>query len=81
MQDGYAIRYIPCFREYGIKTEQSEDMILLMSYCPWCGQKLPHSLRDECAEELGKIGFDLFDDNIPERFKTDQWWREKCAVD
>ena len=76
LNDGYAIEYFPRVREYGIKTEQSENMVLLMWYCPWCGQKLPDSLREKCAKELEKFGFSLFDEDIPDRYKTDVWWRE-----
>jgi hypothetical protein len=53
-----------------------------MSYCPWCGTKLPESLgekwckvvEEECgvkevfAEEWAKL---------PEEFRTNQWWKKR----
>jgi len=36
------------------------------------------SKRDRWFAELLELGFEepLFDESIPEKYKTDQWWRE-----
>ncbi len=54
--------------------------VYLLTYCPWCGKLLPGSLR----EKLGDILFDelclddFFDDpNMPNEFKTDEWWKKR----
>ena len=75
-----AMGYWARFREYGIDTKGSDIARHLIYYCPWCSQKLPGSLRVKCVEELEKLGFELFDENIPEEYKTDEWWREKYAA-
>lgn len=53
------------------------------SYCPFCGTKLPSSLRDEYFDILEKE-FNVDDDwdeeqakRIPEEFKTDEWWKKR----
>ena len=72
-----SITFLPRFREYGIDLRESEAF-QLMYFCPWCGKKLPEPLRDQCAKELEAMGHELFDDDdIPEKYKTDAWWREK----
>jgi len=44
-----------------------------ISFCPFCGTKLPASKRDRWFDELEKLGFDepLGEDNLPENFKSD----------
>jgi hypothetical protein len=36
-------------------------------------------LREEWFEELYQLGFTepLFDDHVPENYKSDSWWRDK----
>lgn len=53
-----------------------------ITYCPRCGAKLPEDLVDkwwDIVEE--KFGIDgLFDKRIkdlPEEFKTDEWWKKR----
>ena len=70
-----AIDYDPRFREYAIHLYTSRAFQLI-SYCPWCGFRLPSSLRDLYCDTLRKLGYEPFDDDIPEKFKTDAWWRE-----
>ncbi|MEW6619280.1 MAG: hypothetical protein AB1422_08095 [bacterium] len=55
------IQYWSKFREYVIKIpEVLGGGGLVMNYCPWCGKKLPKSLRDKIFEENQKKGLDLF---------------------
>jgi hypothetical protein len=73
-----AIDYCPCFREYSIDIRGDSIACQRMFYCPWCGKILPKSLRLEFAAELEQLGYDgIFDENIPDKYKTDEWWREK----
>jgi hypothetical protein len=54
-------------------------------YCPYCGAKQPQSLefeRDDALEEaLGKDYNDIEDDEIPEEFKSDKWWKKRHLDD
>ncbi len=75
--DEKVICYIPKYREYGIPCSDEISMIQIY-HCPWCGKKLPTSLREQWFDELEKLGFDspLLDDSIPQKYKTDIWWHE-----
>ena len=58
------------------------------SYCPFCGAELP---SDKCSimkngdiiyyseieTLLGKEWCDITEDEIPEEFKTDEWWKKR----
>ena len=52
-----------------------------MEYCPWCGFKLPTSLRDEWFHILRtEYGLDNPCDDkrkIPKEFKSDEWWKKR----
>lgn len=74
------LKYYPIAREYGITLKHSSAVQLLV-YCPWCGVKLPESLRDKYFDIL-KVEYDIEpeldiqdDPNIPEEFKSDSWWK------
>ncbi|WP_425302983.1 DUF6980 family protein [Nocardia otitidiscaviarum] len=45
------------------------------NYCPWCGAKLPDSLRDEWFDRIFDLGLDGPEDvRIPVDMRTDAWW-------
>ncbi len=70
------ISYTAMFDEYGIIIHDGGTSVIGINFCPWCGSKLPESKRDRWFEELEKLGFtDLFIQDIPEKFKTDEWYR------
>lgn len=70
------ILYVPRFNEYGIPCEEDGVSMIMINYCPWCGRKLPNSLRDKWFDEVLSLGFEnpLFDENIPIAYKTAAWW-------
>jgi len=69
------IGYVDKHREYYIQANGCA--IQIMEYCPWCGQKLPLSLRDKWFDELEKLGYDEpFDQNIPIEYTTSVWWKK-----
>lgn len=74
--DKLPLCYVPKFREYGIRYNTASSFQLL-HYCPWCGVKLPISLRDRYFDELDALGMDPDDPNLPERYKSDAWYKEK----
>ena len=76
------IYYGTNFREYAIKVtiNKNNDSFVLqdIKFCPFCGKKLPKDLRDEWFEELKKLDFDdPLQQNIPEEFKDDTWWKNR----
>lgn len=66
------ITYSPVFREYHIplKGNAARQRIL---YCPWCGTKLPTSVRDNYYELLDDAQLE----DPPEEFQGDTWWRNR----
>ena len=75
--------YSPKFREYfiDIKAEYG-GAVHLIFYCPWCGKKLPNSLKDKFFDILEKeLGIDYGDlktkFKIPKEFKGDEWWKKR----
>lgn len=83
-KDGYKrdkkIYYSSKFNEYGIPIGDNISFITI-EYCPWCGIKLPNSLRDRWFNELELLGFEepLTMDNYPEEYKSSKWW-ESCNI-
>lgn len=71
-----ALRYLPRFREYGIAVVDSSS-IQEISHCPFCGEKLPGSLRDEFFDALDELELEIDDPALPARFASDAWWRER----
>lgn len=75
--------YSPIMREYYINMNNAQYMIQEIFYCPWCGNKLPGSLRDEYFNILAReyhIEPDLDiknNDRIPLEFKSDEWWKKR----
>lgn len=72
-----AIYYRPQFREYAVGLRQMSASQII-HYCPWCGKKFPLGLDDAFFEEIEKLGFETANDlNLPEEFKTDEWWKKR----
>ena len=74
------IRYDLILRDYGIPYEPNG--IDTLHYCPWCGVKLPDVLNakifDVLEKEYGIDNPDIWEfTNVPEEFKTDEWWKKR----
>lgn len=72
-----AVRYISKFREYGITVLDGGSSFITIHYCPWCGGKLPDSLREKWFEKLDELGLEPESSNIPNKYLSDKWWSEK----
>ena len=73
------ISFSPMFREYGLIIHDGMQSMVI-AFCPWCGIKLPSSLRHEWFDTLEAAGFpEPFDEEnpIPEKFKSAAWWLRK----
>jgi hypothetical protein len=66
--------YIPKFREYGVRVLDGGTSFIRILFCPWCGQSLPPSVRDQWFEKLEELKLDPTEGKIPEEFMTDAWW-------
>lgn len=72
-----AIVYLSKFREYGISILDGGSAFQEIRYCPWCGGKLPLSLRDEWFDELERLEMEPGDENIPHEYLSDEWWLQR----
>jgi hypothetical protein len=74
------IRYSERFDEYAIPDYVAHDFkdapVQLIKYCPWCGEELPKSKRDEWHDKLEAMGINPMIDEIPDDFKGEEWRRE-----
>ena len=70
-----AIIYSPKFREYGIAYLDGGTSYQIIAFCPWCGAKLPESLRDDWFDRVEAMGVDPDSESVPEAFKDDSWWK------
>jgi hypothetical protein len=62
------------FRETGVSVLDGGSSILLFQYCPWCGTRLPESLRNRWFDELEARGIDPLYGDIPPDFRDDRWY-------
>lgn len=69
--------YSPKFREFGISVLDGGSSEILLGFCPWCGNKLPESLRDRWFFELEGRGIDPTTDVVPVEYTDERWWRAK----
>ncbi len=77
------ITYNKVFDEYSIRILEDSVSVMLLNYCPWCGKRLPNSKREKWVEHLEKIGIEnplLQNANIPNKFKSDDWWKNFSGV-
>jgi hypothetical protein len=76
------IAYSEKFNEYGLIVHDGGKSSVLIHFCPWCGARLPESLRDRWFEELEALGFDEpLNQDIPARYNTAAWYREGAGHD
>ena len=73
--DDIPVRYYPKLREWGIEYGNGEAFYELL-YCPWDGETLPESLRDEWFRRLDELGLEPEDPRVPEEMRSDRWWKE-----
>jgi len=69
--------YTPKFREIGIRVLDGGDSSILIRYCPWCGTRLPDSLREKWFDELERLQIDPYGDAIPARFLSEEWYNSE----
>jgi hypothetical protein len=74
------VTYSPKFREYGIIIHSGgppgsgSRAKSTIRYCPWCGTKLPESLRDRWFDRLDELG--LEPEDAPESMQDGTWLEE-----
>lgn len=65
--------YVAKFREYGLIIHDGGSSKITISYCPWCGARLPEPARDRWFEEMEKLGIDPWNEAVPPEYEDDRW--------
>ena len=79
LENDVAVIYISKFREYGIRILDGGSSFLVITYCPWCGNRLPTALRDQWFDKIELLGLEPDSDAIPLELTTDAWWQKPAA--
>lgn len=68
------IVYNEVMNEYGLIIHDGTASYVLIDRCPWCGTRLPQSLRDEWFDAVDALDLE---DGVPppERFLSSAWRR------
>jgi hypothetical protein len=73
----HVIDWIASWNEYLIPVSRGGYSATPITYCPWCGSRLPESRREEWHSVLYGLGYsDPGEQEIPKAFETDAWWRK-----
>ena len=71
----HLVSYSAKFDEYGLVIHDGGSAVICITFCPWCGQRLPESQRDRWFAELESQGINPWEDDVPERYLSDAWFR------
>lgn len=67
------IRFTPKFQEFGLLVHDGPAASsVFITFCPWCGTRLPDSQRDRWFDELARRGVEDPDD-APEDMRSEAW--------
>jgi len=68
------LSYSSRFDEYGLRIHDGGSSSVVISFCPWCGTRLP-SRRDEWFRRLEELGIEDPDDPaVPVEFRSGDWY-------
>lgn len=65
------------FREFGVRILDGGTSTLHIGYCPWCGQKLPASLRNSWFDKLESLGIDPYGNSVPAEWSDESWYSSR----
>ena len=77
------IDYRDIFDDYSLLIHDGGSSRILISFCPFCGEKLPDSKFDEWWEKLDKLldNFEgLTDVRIPEQYLSSAWRKKESKT-
>lgn len=69
------VKYDEVFNEYYLIVPAAEEVRQVIFYCPWCGDKLPESLRDRWFDEVMETYGSTSSSHIDPKYHSDRWWR------
>jgi hypothetical protein len=63
-----------------VRSSRFDLIGIVATFCPWCGHKLPSSLRGLYFDKVDEAGIDIDFltplEELPEPFRDDKWWRD-----
>ena len=68
------VLYDAVFDEYRLVIADRIPDRTTITWCPWCGCRLPPSKREQWFAELDRLGLAPDDPAIPLHLQTDAWW-------
>ncbi len=69
------LAYDDRYREYSLPVV-GESAVQIISHCPFCGERLPASLRPHWFSELERLGLEP-EGELPDAMRDGRWWRER----
>ncbi|MEZ5680649.1 MAG: hypothetical protein R3E14_05060 [Erythrobacter sp.] len=72
--DWGSVNYDGRFDEYWVPAGSARQALF---FCPWCGEKLPESKRDEWFDAIEALGLDPWNDQAPVEYQSDAWWQNE----
>lgn len=63
-------------REYFLEYQDGGSSVQQILFCPFCGARLPQPLYAAWLDAVRADGFEPLEDALPERFRSDTWWRD-----
>lgn len=77
--DEVPIVYNDVVREFALRVRDGDlAVVQVIQFCPWCGQKLPDSLREEWFALATARGYEL-GDPLPSGLSDGAWWRNSAT--
>ena len=77
VSDNTLVRFVSKFREFGLDIKDGGSSYREIAFCPWCGKKLPESLRDTWFNSLESQGIDPLDEKaIPAGYLDEKWYEK-----
>jgi len=73
----HLLYYNEVYDEYGLIIHDGGSSYVEISFCPFCGYKFPKSKRDQYYYIIENELHISVEDEIPEEFKTDEWWKKR----
>ncbi|OUR64874.1 hypothetical protein A9Q79_06180 [Methylophaga sp. 42_25_T18] len=71
----HPLYYSSAYQEFGVQLSSKFEYSVL-SFCGWCGSKLPTSRRNEWFEQLESMNIDPWEHDIPIHFLSSAWWEK-----
>jgi len=73
--------YNAIYDEYGVIIHDGGSSYIEIAFCPFCGHRFNESKRYKFFEllenELHYGDLEISNGDIPEEFKSDEWWRKR----